>query len=367
MCGSERPLYDETRMVAFGACRTPGLLKLDRSQSPHDCLTLILGSLPQVMEQAGQTCDSRIMTTQDFLFTTIDVFTRAAFGGNPLAVVTDARGLTTPQMQSIASEFNYSETTFVLPPADPAHTARVRIFTPTDEIPFAGHPNVGTAFVLGSNDSVFGRPVGNHMVFEEEAGLVRVEVTRASGRVTGAEIEVPRALEVAHAIDVDAIAACAGLASRDIDQAAFPPVMGSVGLPFAFAQVSSLETLGRAKPDPIAFAEADRRYPHPDDRFSLALFVAVKHGHLRARVFAPLSNIIEDPATGSAAAALVACLVTRVPDMNMRLALTISQGVELGRPSMIEVQADKVDGVVKPVRVRGNCVPIMRGLLTVPM
>ena len=300
-------------------------------------------------------------------YTTIDVFTRTEFGGNPLAVVTDARRLTKPQMQSIASEFNYSETTFVLPPADPAHTAQVRIFTPTDEIPFAGHPNVGTAFVLGSMGSLFDRPVTDCMVFEETAGLVRVEVTRASGRVTGAEIEVPRALKVAHALDVDTIAACAGLASEDIDHAAFPPIMASVGLPFAFAKVTSLEALGRARPVANAFADADCRYPHPDDRFSLALFVTVTDEHLRARVFAPLSNVMEDPATGSAAAALAACFIARAPESELRLDLTISQGVELGRPSIIQVRADKVDGVGLPVRIRGGCVPVMRGTLTLSL
>lgn len=296
-------------------------------------------------------------------YATVDVFTRAAFGGNPLAVIPDARGLSSEHMQRIAAEFNYSESTFVVPPADPANTARVRIFTPTDEIPFAGHPNVGTAFILGSNGSVCGRPVGDDMAFEEDAGLVRVAIAREAGRVMGAEIEVPRPLEIAHSLDVETVVACASLRPQDVDCEAFSPVMASVGLPFAFAQVRSLEALARATPVTVAFAAADRRYPHPDDRFSLALFVATDDGGIRARVFAPLSNVTEDPATGSAAAALAACLATRHPREDHRLDLRIEQGVELGRPSRIDVRVEKVGGVVGPVRVSGSCVPMMSGTL----
>ncbi len=297
-------------------------------------------------------------------YATVDVFTKAAFGGNPLAVITDARGLDDDAMQSIASEFNYSETTFVLPPEDPAHTARVRIFTPTDEIPFAGHPNVGTAFVLAASGLLFGRPVADAMVFEEKAGLVGVAVRRDGGTVTGAEITVPRALEIAHRLDPDTVAACAGLPVSDIDHGAFPPILASVGLPFGLAQVIGLDALARANPQAAAFASADRRYPHPDDRFSLALFVRLADARIRARVFAPLSNVDEDPATGSAAAALGACLAAQHPGSDLRLDLVIEQGVELGRPSAIVVGVEKVNGVVLPIRVSGGCVPMMAGTLT---
>src|SRR5690242_21118961 len=118
----------------------------------------------------------------------VDVFTNTRFGGNPLAVITDARGLDSELMQRIAAEFGFSETSFVLPPADPQHTAHVRIFTPTAEVPFAGHPNVGTAFVLARRGEVFGQPTGEQMRFEEHAGLVGVSIRRAGGAVTGAAI-----------------------------------------------------------------------------------------------------------------------------------------------------------------------------------
>src|SRR5918911_1168207 len=142
------------------------------------------------------------------VYEVVDVFTTTRFGGNPLAVIPDARGLSDALMQRIAAEFGYSETTFVLPPADAQHTAHVRIFTPTTEVPFAGHPNVGTAFVLARRGAVFGQPVGERMRFEERAGVVGVTVLRADGAVTGAAITAPRALEVGQEVAVDLVAAC---------------------------------------------------------------------------------------------------------------------------------------------------------------
>jgi trans-2,3-dihydro-3-hydroxyanthranilate isomerase len=135
-------------------------------------------------------------------YVTADVFTRTRFAGNPLAVIPDARGLGDLEMQRIAAEFNYSESTFVLPPEDDANTARVRIFTPTAELPFAGHPNVGTGFILGRQGELFGRAVPETMRFEERAGLVEVVALRESGEVVGARIAAPRPLEVAHTLDV---------------------------------------------------------------------------------------------------------------------------------------------------------------------
>ena len=144
-------------------------------------------------------------------FVTVDVFTDRPFGGNPLAVILDARGLSDEQMQAIAREFNYSEQTFVLPPEDLAHTASVRIFTPVAELPFAGHPNVGTAFALARAGSVLGRPVGATMVFDEIAGPVRAEVVRDGGTVTGARIAAPQPLEIGSEVPVAPLAACTGL------------------------------------------------------------------------------------------------------------------------------------------------------------
>jgi trans-2,3-dihydro-3-hydroxyanthranilate isomerase len=153
-------------------------------------------------------------------FFTVDVFTDRPFGGNPLAVVPDARGVTAAQMQAIAAEFNLSETTFVLPPEDPAHTAQVRIFTPRAELPFAGHPNVGTAFVLAAVADAAGavRPAdGDTMLFEEKAGLVAVTLLRDGATVSGARLAAPQALVRGEEIDSETVAAACSLAPGDID------------------------------------------------------------------------------------------------------------------------------------------------------
>lgn len=297
-------------------------------------------------------------------FETVDVFAEAPFGGNPLAVMTDARGLSSAEMQAIAREFNYSESTFITPPADPANTARVRIFTPTDEIPFAGHPNVGTAFVLARMGSLFGRDVGDVMRFEEDAGIVEVEVVRRGGAVAGATIRAPRSLEIGEEIAVDTVAGCASLDGEAIVSARHRPVFASVGLPFAFAEVASLDFLGNASPNVAAFREAHRLHPNPIDRFSLFLYVRIAAGRVRARMFAPLSNVFEDPATGSASAALGGLLSSLERDDD-GYRLTIEQGVEMGRPSLIEVGVSARGGR-QSISVSGHCVPVMRGTFALP-
>jgi trans-2,3-dihydro-3-hydroxyanthranilate isomerase len=301
------------------------------------------------------------MKTIDYL--TIDVFTRTRFAGNPLAVVPDARGLSGEQMQRIAAEFNYSESTFVLPPEDDANTARVRIFTPTAELPFAGHPNVGTGYVLGRQGELFGRAVGDTLRFEERAGLVEIALVRDEGAVVGARIAAPRPLEIVHALDAETVAACASLDIADLQQGGMAPVMASVGLAFALAELASLDALARARPNEAAFAAAERRYPNDDDRFSLFVFHRLSETHLRARMFAPLSKTWEDPATGSASAALAARLLSLRPERDVAAQLVIEQGVEMGRPSRIVLDIARVAGVAQPVLVSGECVEVMSGRL----
>jgi trans-2,3-dihydro-3-hydroxyanthranilate isomerase len=298
-------------------------------------------------------------------YVTVDVFTRTRFAGNPLAVIPDARGLSGAQMQSIAAEFNYSESTFVLPPEDAANTARVRIFTPIAELPFAGHPNVGTGFVLGRQAELFGRAVPEILQFEERAGLVEVALIRDSGEVVGARIAAPRPLEIAHVLDVETVAACASLGPADLLAGGMAPVMASVGLPFALAEIASLEALARARPNEAAFALADRRYPSSEDHFALFLFHRLSDTRLRARMFAPLSNTSEDPATGSAAAAFAARILSLRPEPDLAMRLVVDQGVEMGRPSQIVLDIERVAGVAQPVRVTGECVPVMAGTLRI--
>lgn len=296
-------------------------------------------------------------------YVTVDVFTGERFSGNQLAVIPDARGLSDTRMQQIAAEFRYSEVTFVLPPEDPANTARVRIFTPTMEIPFAGHPNVGTAFALGGQPDIFGNAPGDVLHFEEKAGLVETVLIRDGGRVAGAGILAPRQLSLGQQVDKNTIARCASIGVGDIRTETHTPTIASVGLPFAVAEVTGLETLARACPNTAAFAEADRRFSRAGEQFALFLYARLpdRPWHLRARMFAPLDNVIEDPATGSAAGALGALLASLLPASDVNIDFTIEQGVEMGRRSLIELNVRKSDGLVRGVRIAGRCVAVMNG------
>ncbi|MDP9809948.1 trans-2,3-dihydro-3-hydroxyanthranilate isomerase [Rhizobium tibeticum] len=296
-------------------------------------------------------------------FTTVDVFTSARFEGNPLAVMTDARGLTDTDMQNIAAEFGYSEVTFVLPPEDPANTARIRIFTPTMEVPFAGHPNVGTAYVLGQQAHVFGRPVGDRLRFEEKAGLVEVDLKRNGNEVLSATIRAPKPLAIGDTVSEQIVARCIAIEPQDIRVAKHSPVVASVGLSFVVAELTDLAALGRARPNLAYFQDAAA--PTAEGNHDFSLFVYLRSGQnpwtIRARMFAPLDNVPEDPATGSASAALGAYLVWLEPDANMSVSLTIEQGVEMGRRSIITIDVVKKDGIVTDVTISGSCAPVMRG------
>lgn len=297
----------------------------------------------------------------DYDFVTVDVFTDMRFGGNPLAVFPNAVGLSDVQMQNIAREFNLSETCFVLPPADRQHTAQVRIFTPRLELPFAGHPNVGTGTVLAWRGIGAG---GDHMVFEELAGLVRVQPFRdQAGKITGAAVSAPQSLQIGVEIETALVAECAGLPESAIITTAHRPLLASVGTGFVLAELADAESLARAMPR----AEAFRRIGEEHD-LPLKLYLYTRRGgdatRLRTRMFAPLLGVAEDPATGSAAAALAALLTSLAPGAEVDLAFEIEQGVEMGRPSQIIGHAHKsAEGGVH-ARIAGNCVPVMRGTIS---
>src|ERR1700722_18871658 len=191
-------------------------------------------------------------------YATVDVFTDRMFGGNPLAVVLDAEGLSTAQMQALALEFNYSETTFVLPPDKPAHTAKVRIFTPRTEVPFAGHPNVGTAFVLARESpyaAAAAASASGMFIFEEIAGLVPMKLMREHGDTVGAELRAPEALSRRSVVSREIAAACLSLEPQDIATHVHAPQVVSVGLPFLVVELRSREALGRSNPDFAAHDE----------------------------------------------------------------------------------------------------------------
>ena len=288
-----------------------------------------------------------------FPYETVDVFTDRAFGGNQLAVFTDARGLSDAQMQSLAAEMNYSETTFVLPPDDPGNDARVRIFHRTAEMPFAGHPNVGTACVLARH----GRDRNGVLRFEQMAGLVEIAVERdAAGAVTGAVIAAPQALSLGIELPVEGISACAGVAASDIVISGHKPVQASLGVKFVLVQIAPAALAG-ATPDIAAFRKLESQNPELQGR--LSLFLYARDGNaIRARMFAPLAGTWEDPATGSASATLGALLLSL--DGGDEAAYSITQGVEMGRPSRLNVTSRRAaDGFRS--RVGGGCVPMFRG------
>ena len=292
-------------------------------------------------------------------YITVDVFTDRAFGGNPLAVVLDAAGLSTAQMQAIATEFNYSETTFVLPPLDAVHDAQVRIFTVRSEIPFAGHPNVGTAFVLATQAA----KAPARMIFEEKAGLVPVEILMQDGKAVGAELTAPQPLKRLTRFDPAQAAACASLSAADIKTDRRPPQIVSVGLPFLVMEVATREALRRARPDAAAFARA---FPCDDSDAVYFYTRDVPAGErpcdLQARMFHPgSSGLSEDPATGSATAAVAALLADLSGEQNTELSLRIGQGVDMGRPSLLQTRVHKQDGAVVSAHVGGRCVPMMEG------
>ncbi len=293
-------------------------------------------------------------------FATVDVFTDRQFGGNPLAVVPDARGLTSEQMQAIAAEFNLSETTFVLPPQDAANTAQVRIFTPRAELPFAGHPNVGTAFVLAGATTGAARPAtGDTMIFEEKAGLVRIELLGDRSAVTGARLAAPQAFSIGENIARDIVASACSIAPDDIDTRAHQPCIASCGLPLIFAAVKSRAALAAARPRSEIFAQHVLA-------IGIHLYVeaASPVADIETRMFAPRFGVIEDPATGSANVALIALLAALRAESDLRLERRISQGVDMGRPSLLVASAEKRGGAVVAAHIGGSCVPVMTGVVT---
>ena len=290
-------------------------------------------------------------------FHIVDVFTASAFAGNALAVLPDARGLTTAQMQAIAREFNFSETTFVFPDEASASRPRVRIFTPRAELDFAGHPTIGTACALVMHDCL---DVPARLILEENVGPIAVDVERRDGVFHGAltletEIDLPSG-----APSLADAAAALTLDPADVRQTFF----AGVGLPFCFVELGSEAAVDRAVVDRPAWSRAFASSWSPH----LFLFAGrLEHGGLLyARMFGPALGVEEDPATGSACAALVGALASRAEVSDGELRLTIRQGVAMGRPSAIEALARKHGGRVASVGVAGAVSPVATGEIEAP-
>jgi trans-2,3-dihydro-3-hydroxyanthranilate isomerase len=292
-------------------------------------------------------------------YVTVDVFTDRPFGGNPLAVVLDAQGLSSERMQAIAAEFNYAETTFVLPPRDPAHTAEVRIFTPKAELPFAGHPNVGTAFVLARANP----ELGNRLVFEEKAGLVSMDIVRDKGVVIATQLAAPQQLSFGEEVTPELVAEACSLGVRDIKTDIHRPIVASCGAGLLFVELASRAALAKAQPRADVFA---REFPR--DRFvGIHLYVQAKEDgrDIQCRMFAPEHGIPEDPATGGANVALIGVLAHFDKARDLTLTRIIGQGFDMGRPSVLEARAEKMAGKVIATYIGGRCVQMMSGVLEI--
>ncbi len=296
----------------------------------------------------------------------LNVFTEERFGGNPLAVVLDADGLDGARMQKIAREFNLSETVFVLKPEHAAHTARVRIFTPASELPFAGHPTVGTGVLLAALKAP--EPAGHGdalIVLEEVVGIVRVGVRLRPGVAPHAELDAPKLPAEAGTLPpADRLAAALGLIPSEIGFENHRPTKYGAGNTFVFVPVASLDAIGKAR---VAGPHWDAALQGhgPVGAFLYCRQTVHTTSHFHARMFAPDSGVPEDPATGSAAAAFAGPVhrFDALPDGTHKR--IIEQGYEMGRPSTIALTMEVQQGKLGAVRIGGHAVRVAEGRIEV--
>lgn len=300
-----------------------------------------------------------------FRFLTADVFTSVPFGGNQLAVFPDARGIPEHRLLDVTREFNYSETTFVFPPVDATHARRVRIFTAGGEIPFAGHPTVGTAHALAETGEITLTGDTTHIVLEEKVGPVPVTIRAEAGHPVFVQLSAARLPDVvAPPPSRDALALVLGLEVDDLLGGDWSPESRSVGLPFLFVPLHDRDAVARARIRMDAWDATLRNAPASE----IMVFAAggERAGtDYHARMFAPRLNVPEDPATGSACAALGGYLAARDSRRDGTLRWVVEQGFEMGRPSMLEVEVDVARGAVTAVRVGGDSVLISEGTMAI--
>ena len=301
-----------------------------------------------------------------FRFVTADVFTDTPFGGNPLAVFPDARGLDYSRMHAIAREFNLSETVFVFPPENPANTKALRIFTPAGELAFAGHPTVGSAHALASLGHIALNGPETQIIFEERVGPIPVKIRAENGKPVYCELSVAKLPEIGPAPPSrTTLADMLSLKATDMQSGSHTAQAISCGLPFTFVPVKDRDALSRAQ------VRMDLWHSVLANSWAPDIFVFTRDADrsgvdIRGRMFGPGVNILEDPATGSAAAALGGYLAARESQANGAFKWTIEQGVEMGRPSTLHVEADKVDGAITAIRVGGASVMMSEGTMQVP-
>jgi trans-2,3-dihydro-3-hydroxyanthranilate isomerase len=296
-------------------------------------------------------------------FVTADVFTDRAFGGNQLAVIPDARSIDPALMLPIAREFNYSETTFVLPPDNPGHTARVRIFTPGGELPFAGHPTIGTAHVLAETGVIKLTGELTPIVFEEIAGPVPVTIRQKNGTVEFCQLTAAKLPETGPQPPArERLAAALSLPIDALKSEAWAPEVVSCGTPFLLVPLVDRAAVAAARIKTDVWSEV----LSSDDTSKVFMFAMEGErpgSDVHARMFAPGIGIPEDPATGSAAVALAGYLAIRSNQADGTLRWVIEQGFEMGRPSILEAEADKAAGRITATRVGGSSIVMMEGVL----
>jgi trans-2,3-dihydro-3-hydroxyanthranilate isomerase len=290
-----------------------------------------------------------------------DVFTDTRFGGNQLAVLPEAQGLSDRRMQQIAREFNFAESTFVFP-AEAGHTRKVRIFTPSIEVPFAGHPNVGTAFALATAGEFGPIQPSITVTFEEKAGLVPITIHQREGGRLWCELSAPQRLSLGKTTSVQSLARAVSLAPDDVVTRTHPPQVASVGLPFLMAELKDRAALERARVNMDGLDALVAEGVTPD----VHLYVhSVDEFDLRARMFAPLDGVPEDPATGSANCALAGLLSQHDERADGSFYWRIAQGVEMGRPSLLEARTEKRAGAVTGIWIGGASVLVSEGVIEV--
>ena len=296
-----------------------------------------------------------------YRYSICDVFTDVRFGGNQLAVLPEAEGLTDRQMQQIAREFNFAETAFVFP-SEIGHTRKVRIFTPAAEMPFAGHPNIGTAFSLAIAGEFGEIETSIEVTFEEKAGPVPIAIQRREGQAIWCELAAPESLSFGKTVAAELVASAISLIESDIVTATHAPQFASVGLPFLMTELKDRSALERARVKWDGLEAIAALGVTPD----IHLYVqSADDFDVHARMFAPMDGVPEDPATGSANCALAGLLAHYSEKANGQFRFRIAQGVELGRPSVLEARAEKREGVVVAAWIGGSCVAVSEGVIEV--
>jgi trans-2,3-dihydro-3-hydroxyanthranilate isomerase len=301
-----------------------------------------------------------------YRYLTADIFTDRPFGGNPLAVFPEARGISGERMQQTAREFNLSETVFVLPPDDPGHTRRLRIFTPGTELPFAGHPTVGTAFLLAAIGDVKLEGEETRVTFEEGLGPVPVMIRAKDGKPVFSQLTAAKLPETGPpAPPIPELAEMLSLDPEDLLDGEDAPEAFSCGVAFVYVPLRSREAVGRAKLRQDLWEKTLSNF-WATEVYVFARDPELKGSDLRSRMFAPRMGVAEDPATGAATASLGGYLGNRAPERDGTLRWTIEQGFEMGRPSLLYLEVDKADGRITEVRVGGSSVLMSEGWMEIP-